>query len=654
MPARSLQWRDVLAPLLSASGLIFLFQDVLLSDTLRPRLFGPTLAEKLSHLPGAAAPVAAILLVAALWGLGWYVRSRREGGCTKSEVAARLWPLALLNGLLIGDPTGLLTYAHLYLGLGCLGLTVWNLLASPVSSPEDRWEGPARLRDIPWVVFVAVGIYFALFMSMAVLQYHSLNLQPIDFFAVEQRLWNALHGDFLRSDHTAFSLLAEHVQLIDLLLLPVYALCPRPETLFALHILAAATSCLPVWVFAAESLCSRRVATAFAIAFLLHPGLHYGHLEISGAALNSFMYGVPFLLWGLVFLYRGQFFRWSVCSIFALLVREEMGLLIFMQGLYIAMGRGERRKGDRALGLGAAAAGMLWCVVCLWIVIPSFRGGTPHSFQHYQHLGGSGTEIVLNALRSPWLVLRHVLTGQNLEFLITLFLPYGWLGFLDPVTIFFASPMYAFLMLVDPNYVPPHTIFYYYQIPLLPFVVVGSIRGLRWVLERRRNWLSPPESDARVGGPEGSVVAGPGSGSLAAVGLYVLVLAVGATVMLSKTPVSLMFYEPSQPLMYWRSTYVIPERARVVREIQELIPRDCVVGVSEYLVLHFTHWKHCYIKYPPHAEPVDYIVSDLHDKWRRIYSPESAPFHEEFLAQGDYESIFDKEGFVVLRRRRND
>ena len=124
--------------------------------------------------------------------------------------------------------------------------------------------------------------------------------------------------------------------------------------------------------------------------------------------------------------------------------------------------------------------------------------------------------------------------------------------------------------------------------------------------------------------------------------------------MLSKTPVSLMFYEPSQPLMYWRTTYVVPERARVVKEIQELIPRDRVLGVSEYLVLHFTHWKHCYIKYPPHAEPMDYVVSDLHDKWRRIYSPESVPFHEEFLAQGDYEVVFDKEGFVVLRRKGRD
>jgi len=96
--------------------------------------------------------------------------------------------------------------------------------------------------------------------------------------------------------------------------------------------------------------------------------------------------------------------------------------------------------------------------------------------------------------------------------------------------------------------------------------------------------------------------------------------------------------------------YIIPDRVSVVKEIQGLIPKDKIVGVSEYLVLHFTHWKHCYIKYPPHAEPVDYFAFDLEDKWHRLYSPEHPP-HEAYLATGQFELVLEKEGFVVLRRR---
>ena len=102
--------------------------------------------------------------------------------------------------------------------------------------------------------------------------------------------------------------------------------------------------------------------------------------------------------------------------------------------------------------------------------------------------------------------------------------------------------------------------------------------------------------------------------------------------------------------MYYRSVYVVPERAKVVKEMQALIPRDKTVAASEYLALFFTHWKHCYINLPAHAAPVDYMVFDVEDKWRRLYSPDQPPPHKSYLASGEFEKVFEKEGFVVLKR----
>ena len=667
----------VLMFVLAGTGLSFFLQDTLLSDTLRSRLLGPRAAAALANVSGAACVLLAVALIGCLGVVRWLLRRR---GAARQEAASSLWlwPFALLNLLMLGDPAALLGYAHVYAGLGALGLSLWAIFAegraaepAPLTGGEQRGEGrgtrpgtgdsqltgnldaPASgpslgprpsglapssgLRQVPAAVYAAMAVYIAVFASMAILQFHSLNLQPVDCYAAEQRMWNALHGTFLRSDNTPYSFLAEHVQVFDLLLLPIYAICPRLETLLVLHIAVAAVSSLPVWLFAAEVMRSRGLATAFALAFLLHPGLHFANLEASGAAYNPVLYCVPFLAWGLLFLHRGQYGRWAICAALAILVKEEIALLVLAQGVYIAVWKGKGRIGVRRLGLAAAAVSLAWFGLSVWVVIPHFAGHQTHVLAMYAGLGKSSREILGRIASEPWLVPERLFTRQNAEFLVQLFLPYGWLGLLDPLCLLLALPTYAYLMLSDATFEQTHSILFYYHIPLLPFVAMGSIRGLRRLIDwlaRHPRLLRLP---ARAVGPAASA--------------YLMAVALGATVILSKTPISLLFYDPSLPMVYYGSMYVIPPRARIVSEIQRLIPRDAVVSTSDHLTLFFTHWRHCYPNVPAHALPIDYMVFDLQDKWRRLFRPSSPPPFEPCLASGQFEKIFDKDGFVVLRRK---
>ncbi|MBI2193722.1 MAG: DUF2079 domain-containing protein [Planctomycetes bacterium] len=639
MSLRNLTWREAVIPILAATGLTLWIQDIFLSDTLRARLLGPRLAGATAGATGLVCGLVGVGLTLLLGCCGFKSARWRGGRERMSEAARRLWPLTILNVLLVMDPSAYLSHGHLYLGVFCVGLTLWRPGGLCPSPGNALPEGALSLRHVPVAVYAAAGTYFAVFLAMAWLQYASLNLQPVDFYSAEQRMWNALQGDFFRSDNTPRSFLAEHIMLLDVAVLPIYALWPGIPILLMVHVALAAISCIPVWLLAAETLRRREVATAFAVAFLLHPGLHHANLEISGAAYNPLLYALPFLAWGLLFLERGWYRCWAVCSVPAILVKEDITVLIFTEGLIVALGRGIRPAGARRLGAAMAAGSLAWLLLCLRVFIPHFFSGQEsHGFQHYTELGRSSSEIVLRILREPWIVPQRVLTPQNLEFLAQMFLPYGFLGLLDPRTLFFAAPTYGYLMLSNTTYEATHSIFFYYHIPLLPFAAAGSIRSLRRITERaRRQDAGDPESR--------------GSGSWSGPVAYLAAGTLAATLVLSKTPLSLSFYDPAQPMAYYGSMYVVPERAGVVREIQKLIPRDKVVGASEHLVLFFTHWKHCYIHVPPHAHPVDYLVFDLQDKWRRIYSPDSSPPHLGYLAGGEFEEIFHQEDFVVLRRR---
>ena len=707
---REISWREALTPLLAVLGLTFLLQDVVLSETLRKRILGPALGAAVAEVSAAMCLLAALAVVVLLWTFGWQQRKGSEKA--GSEATVRLWPLALLNLLVLVDPSEVFDYAHLYLGLGALGFTGWGMTGrrreekqgdketATEGSPDERGQGdegaredlqidqhPAShhgisggtlraqhsqrdsviahhaLRDIPPLIYAAIGLYVIVFVTMALLQYHSMNLQPVDCYSAEQRMWNALHGILLKSDNTPRSFLAEHVQVFDLVLLPIYALWPGMEILFILHIVAAATCALPVWLYAAEVLGNRRAASGFALAFLLHPGLHYSNLEISGAAYNPVFYCVPFLLWGLIFLQREQYRSWAICSVLAITVKEEIALLIFMQGLYLALVKGRQERKARIVGAVSAVASFVWFALCVWVIIPHFAGGESHVLSHYTEIGETSGDILREIARRPWLVPMRMFTAQNMEFLALLFLSYGWLGLLDPLTLFFALPTYVYLMLANTTYFPPHSISYYYHIPLIPFAVVGSIRGLAWLARMGEE----DKETATEGSPDGR---GQGDDPASSIrsrithhvsrftfhapiensSTYLLAMSIGAMVFLSKTPLSLLFYDSTQPMMYYRSVYVVPERAKVVKEMQALIPRDKTVAASEYLALFFTHWKHCYINLPAHAAPVDYMVFDVEDKWRRLYSPDQPPPHKSYLASGEFEKVFEKEGFVVLKR----
>ncbi len=107
----------------------------------------------------------------------------------------------------------------------------------------------------PFLVACAAAlIYILTFGTMGILQYQAGNVTYADSANLEEMLWRTLHGHFLAWSGAPYSLLGEHVEMIHLLLLPIYAIYPNLQTCMVAETVALGGSALLAYAIAATVL----------------------------------------------------------------------------------------------------------------------------------------------------------------------------------------------------------------------------------------------------------------------------------------------------------------------------------------------------------------------------------------------------------------
>lgn len=492
-----------------------------------------------------------------------------------------------------------------------------------MASSSERIPERKQTRAPAIITAAAIALYVATFATMGILQYHAGNVKYVDTGNFEEMLWRALHGQFLRCTLYGHCFLGEHVQFIHLLLLPIYVFYPNLQTLMVAQTVALALGALPLYALASEVLKSRWLGCAFAVAYLLYTPVQMLNLE-GGGAYNAFRpetFAVPLLLAAFYFLARGRVVAFSVFAFLTLLCKEELGLTLFMLGLYAAW---VHRR--RAFGLTWAAVGLVWFLVSLQVIIPLFRGEASHAVGYYPQLGGSAGEVAWNLLAHPVRAFEIAFAPEKLEFLLILFLPVGFLCLLSPVRLAIAAPALG-ICLLSQRYAT-YTPWFHYHAPIVPFVFIAGIYGMRNL------WRWAPHGQA-------------------AGGVLLLACALGTNVAYSKSPLSFRFYDPKSASGY-QQLYVVTPHARQIPEVVRLVPRDARVSASLFLNTFFTHHTACYVFpqgfEPGRAEPPDYVALDLKERWLFDDLRQREVF-EQIAKSPDFERLPAPEGFLILKRR---
>ncbi|MFZ5897280.1 MAG: DUF2079 domain-containing protein [Myxococcota bacterium] len=362
------------------------------------------------------------------------------------------------------------------------------LVAAPRTAQEWWRDAREQIPDIvrrrgPFVVVLLASVFYAVFFSMLLLRWHhKLKTGNFDLSINNNLIFGGLHGHFLESTvvfpQDPKKYLANHAKFGGYLLLPIYALYPRAETLLVMQSTFIGMSALPLWGFARRHI-SPWMATVVALAYLAYYPMH-------GASFSEFQY-VPiagFFVLGTIWAAEER--RWVVFSIIfltGLTLREDISI-----GMAV-VGAGLLLSGHRpAAGLVMALISSIYFVVLRFYVMDSAgEWWFPNMYKELWADGERGFKSVIKTmLTNPLFVITKIFTEKKVWYLLHLFVPlaflparrwYLWLAFVPGLL----------LTLLVTNYDPPITFSFQYVMHWAPYLFAAAVLALEAIGKRPDN-----------------------------------------------------------------------------------------------------------------------------------------------------------------------
>ncbi len=492
------------------------------------------------------------------------------------------------------------------------------------------------------VVALLIVAYVAVFGTLSLRRHQNLRTNALDLGYTDQAVWNTLHGRPFRFStylDAAFSLdipiqdfeqpdvlLGYHVEPLLAPISLLYLLHDGPETLLWLQTVALALGAIPVYLIAHRryaALTKKHLAIwlpiAFVLLYLLSPVLEAANLsDFHAVALSPVL-----LLSAFYCLETDRPWGFIAFAFLAAMTKEEVGLLVAMMGLWAALVR--RRW---VLGLGIAAAGFSWSVLCFTVIMPHFSGlGDSAFWVRYGQFGESAKEVALNLFRQPGLFADWLRRPNVAGYLRDLWLSSGGLAILFPQVLLLALPSLAINTFSSYDWM--HSGGGHYSATIVPFLVIAAIYGVAWLAHRVGNW--------RIGKLSAGTRSAVASLLLVGVGLSV---AIAHHYDAGISPLSRRFLlEP------------VSEHARraepMFERMNELSP-DTPISVGSNLYPHVAHRERVYLF--PTVSDARFILLDVTGPASPVGAGDQREIVRELLEYGQFGVAASDHGFLLLER----
>ncbi|HEX5501392.1 MAG TPA: DUF2079 domain-containing protein [Thermomicrobiales bacterium] len=477
------------------------------------------------------------------------------------------------------------------------------------AAARERIDGPALTR---WTaLLVATVLAYALVFSVASAAKYVWYGQGHDLVLHEQAIWNTTQGRIFEVTgfvHPA-RLFGYDPYLIELLVVPLYALLPSVYTLLVLQSVVIALGGVAVWRIARDEGLAPLLAYGMVVLYLAYPVVQYTNMD----AFRERSFGLCFFLWAMWAFRRGRWRTFLVFLVLLIICRLDAALFAACFALYALLVRRERRYVvvPAILGLGYFFVGD-------FIFVPLVNQGHPVSYvyEYFQPLGATMGQVARTVVTHPLFTLQATFRVAKVEYLFLLLLPLAGLPLLAPRELVFTLPILGLNLLATKPELS--NIRYWYSMLLVGPLIVATIVAVRrlqgrWPASRARPWLI-----------------------LAPLGCCLLL----AQVFPRNPVVSLVLHhEP-------------PARLATANGIVRAIPPDARVAASSRLA---THLLRRYEYYYPLADlsvlpTLDYIAADVASD--SFDSADGRAQLEAIRHSPDWELIIDKNGYQLFKRRR--
>jgi uncharacterized membrane protein len=328
-----------------------------------------------------------------------------------------------------------------------------------------------------WMLGI-IGISTAIFTWLAYLQYSYFTADANDLTIVTYAFAQAAKGRFFPLYYANGSLLGNHLNIIYVLLFPIYALVQTVPFLFFLQSLFISASAWPLYLLARDKLGDNLAAVGMAVAYLIFPTVASQHLN----QIHDDQFANISILFAAYFFGRENFRNMGIALVLAALTKEVVALTVAMFGVWAWLNKRTWKwiVFPLALGFGWFFVGVKLLLTLLPGAGAALYAGTPYLDLY----GKSPGEVLHTMISRPGFVLQNTFGPEKRHYLLKL------LGPLALILPFFSGAIVLSLPNLAINLVASNTAMI--QIPWHYGVVLGATLFVAAVysLARLTPWLS--------------------------------------------------------------------------------------------------------------------------------------------------------------------
>ena len=305
-----------------------------------------------------------------------------------------------------------------------------------------------NLNKKPWLISLVLALaivgYSALFIVLTLWKYSHFYYDNLDLAIFNNVFFNTIHGNLFGASIHPPSYLIDHFSPIILILAPIYALFPGPQTLLVLETIFFALCAWPLYLCAKKILGEKRqvLALGIALAWLVNPLVHNANFyEVHLVPIAIF-----FLFWTVYWYLTDRPWLFAIGAFASLLVREDFALIVIFFSVLAFI---DKRK--LFWKIYPAVLAILYLILSFWLITHFSPFGSYKFTLFYSWLGGTTvTSIALSFVLHPIQLLRHLITEQNIEFLLGLTFPFFFIVITRNKFLWLlAAPMAQILLAAD-------------------------------------------------------------------------------------------------------------------------------------------------------------------------------------------------------------
>ena len=340
-----------------------------------------------------------------------------------------------------------------------------------------------------------IAIFIAGFYAISVRQLQAQIPEKADLGQMMLAAWNTSQGRFVQEvkGEQISTRLTDHVEPIFIPVSLALRLWKDVRALLLIQVAALALGAIPIFrlsqALMQEGGIRRKAlldttALTFAFAYLMFPALQAPML----ADFHAIPLAAPIVAFALWFAHGREWRKFLIATLILLTVKEEAALLAFFLGAWAVL----RYRAWR-VGLVVCLLSIAWFVTATFVIVPhyaqtAYDEGQSVYFQRYGELGDSPAGIVKALLTQPDKVFAILTEHSRLVYLAGLLASVGFLALLAPEIILLSFPLLAANILS--GYQQQYSGELHYSAPLVPYVVIAAIFGLKrllgWTGDTRR------------------------------------------------------------------------------------------------------------------------------------------------------------------------